>query len=97
MKLTADQARYVAKLSNLPINSDEEEKYAEQLSKILEYIDKLNEVDTSSTEPIYNVSLNTKSTREDKVSTSITQDKALQNAPKRKRGFFVTKGVKVKI
>lgn len=87
----------VAKLANLQLSSGEEEKYSEQLTKILAYIDQLNEVDTENVEPTYNVSGSpaggSNVMRPDEVGDSISQDEALQNAPKKKDGFFVTKGV----
>lgn len=93
MALTRDQVKHVAKLANLPLSSEEEEKYTSQLSKIIDYIDQLNEVGTSNIEPTYNVSGNTNVTREDKVGKSLTQEDALKNGPNKKNGFFVTKGV----
>lgn len=83
----------VAKLANLPLTADEEEKYSEQLSKILDYIDQLNKVDTKGVEPTYNVSGLYNVMRKDEVSESLTQEDATKNGPNTKDGFFVTKGV----
>lgn len=85
--------KHVEKLANLPLTSDEEEKYSEQLSKILDYIDKLNSVDTSAVEPIYNVSGLENVMAEDEASESLSQDNAIKNSSKKKDGFIVTKGV----
>ena len=93
MKLTADQVRHVAKLANLPLSSEEEEKYAEQLSKILEYVDQLNSVDTKNVEPTFNVSGQENVISKDESIASLSQKEALQNAPKKENGLFVTKGV----
>lgn len=93
MALTSNQVRHVAKLASLPLTGQEEEKHTQQLSKILDYIEQLNGVDTSAVEPIYNVSGNANVARDDKVSKSLTQDQALANAPQQDKGFFVTKGV----
>jgi aspartyl-tRNA(Asn)/glutamyl-tRNA(Gln) amidotransferase subunit C len=93
MKLTTDQVKYVAKLANLPISEKEEKLYAEQLSKILDYVDQLNSVDTSKVEPTFNVTGKSSVWREDEVGESLTQTEALKNAPKAKNGFFVAKGV----
>jgi aspartyl-tRNA(Asn)/glutamyl-tRNA(Gln) amidotransferase subunit C len=93
MKLTTDQVKYVAKLANLPITSDEEELYAQQLSKILDYVDQLNSVDTSKVNPTFNVTGKESVWREDEVGESLSQEEALKNAPKAKNGFFVAKGV----
>jgi len=93
MSLTKEQVKYVAKLANLPLSEDEEETFAKQLSKIIEYIDQLNKVDTKGIAPTYNISMNKNITREDIPSKSLTQEEALSNSSNKKDGFFVTKGV----
>lgn len=94
MKLTKDQVKHVAKLANLPLTSEEEEKYSEQLSKILDYIDQLNSVDTKDVEPTFNVSGQSNVMSEDKVGDcTISSEDALSNTPKKQNGSFVTKGV----
>lgn len=93
MKLTTDQVKHVAKLANLPLNTEEEEKYAEQLSNILEYVDQLDSVDTSEIEPTFNVTAQSNVLSEDETKVCLSQEEALQNAPKKKDGSFETKGV----
>ena len=93
MSLNKDQVQKVAKLANLPLTSEEEELYASQLSKILDYIEDLNSVDTEGVIPTYNVTPNKNTFREDKSGESLSQDEALQNASNKKDGYFVTKGV----
>lgn len=93
MKLTSDQVKKVAKLANLPLTPTEEEKYSEQLSKILDYVEKLNSADTSKVEPTFNVTGQGNVMREDTTTPSLSQEEALQNAPKEKDGKFETKGV----
>jgi len=93
MKLTKDQVKHVAKLANLPLTTEEEEKYSEQLSKILEYVGQLNQVDTSDVEPTFNVTGQSNAMREDETTPSLSQEEALMNAPRKKNGMFETKGV----
>lgn len=93
MKLTKDQVNHVAKLANLPLTDTEEKKYPEQLSKILDYVEQLNSVDTSGVEPTFNVSDQINVLDEDQMRTCLSQNEALSNAPKKRQGFFVTKGV----
>ncbi len=83
----------VAKLANLPLTSEEEEKYSQQLSKILDYIVQLNSVDTENVEPTYNVSGLSNVMAEDEVSESLSQEEATKNGVQVKDGFFVTRGV----
>lgn len=93
MRLTSDRVKKVAKLANLPITKQEEDLYSGQLSKILDYIDQLNQVETSKIDPTYNVSGHSAVMRKDETTPGLTQDEALANAPKKENGFFVTKGV----
>jgi len=93
MKLTKDQVKHVAKLANLPLNDSQIEEYSDQLSKILDYIDKLDEVDIANVIPTYNVSRQNSVMRKDEAGQSLSQEEALQNASNQKNGFFVTKGV----
>ena len=93
MKLTKDQVKHVAKLASLPLTFEEEEKYSEQLSQILEYVDQLNEVDTSNVEPTFNVSGQNTVECEDTTNASFSEEEALLNTSQKKNGMFVTKGV----
>lgn len=94
MSLTKDQVKHVVKLANLPLTEPEEEVYSKQLSKILEYIDQLNSVDTKNVEPTFNVSGQSNVMSEDKLGEcTLSAEETLSNAPKKKDGFFLTKGV----
>lgn len=93
MRLTSEQVKKVAKLANLPLNTKEEERYSEQLSNILSYIEQLNGVDTSNIEPIFNITANSNVMRKDETGECLSQEQALSNAKNKKNGFFVTKGV----
>lgn len=93
MKLSADQVKKVAKLANLPLTEGEIEKYSEQLSKVLDYIDQLNEVEAANVEPTFNVTGQSNVLREDTTAKCLSQKEALLNAPKEKDGMFETKGV----
>lgn len=93
MQLDKEKVQKVAKLANLSLTPQEEEKFASQLSKILGYIDELNSVDTSEVEPTFNVVDKSNVLREDLAKLGLLQEDALSNAPSSKDGFFVTKGV----
>ena len=94
MKLSEDKVKHVAKLANLPLTSEEKEKYSQQLSKILDYIDQLNSINTSNVEPTFNVSGQSNIKSPDEVGDcALQQENALLNASKKENGFFVTKGV----
>ena len=93
MKLTREQVKKVSTLANLTLSVDEEEKYSEQLSAILDYFDQLNSVDTKRAEPTYNVTDLSNALASDEIRPSLSSDEALKNASHAHNGFFETKGV----
>src|ERR1700757_4589170 len=88
MKISKDAARHVAELSRLEFKEDELEKFTEQLGNILEYMEKLNELDTSRVEPTFHVLELSTPLREDVVNPWLSLDEALENAPQKEEGFF---------
>lgn len=93
MRLNKDQVKKVAKLANLALSPEEEEKFSGQLSRILDYIEELNRVDTLGVEACFNVVSKENVLREDIGEVGLSQEEALANAPSKKDGFFVSKGV----
>lgn len=91
--LTPDEVKKIAKLASLPIAEPEIEKFVSQLSEILDYFKQLERVDTKNVVPTFNTTGTANVFREDVPQPSLTQDQALQNAPLKKDGYFVTKGV----
>ena|SRR3989344_5577450 len=79
---------YVSKLANLPLTDREKALFSEQLSDVLSYISKLNEIDTNKIEPIAHIVDLANITRGDETAPSLSQDDALKNAPKTYNGFF---------
>jgi aspartyl-tRNA(Asn)/glutamyl-tRNA(Gln) amidotransferase subunit C len=80
---------YVAHLARIALTPAEEEKFGAQLSHVLGYIEKLNELDVSGIEatahavPMVNVA------RADEVRPSLTNEEALRNAPAKGGGLFL--------
>lgn len=93
MRLTTDQVKKVIRLANLPVSRKEEEKYSSQLSKILDYIDLLNSVNTKGVGPTYNVTGLSSVMGSDNAVGSLDQKDVLGNAPQEKNGYLITKGV----
>jgi len=81
MKLDKAQIEHLANLAKLDISEEEKEKYAEQLSSILEYVDKLNEIDTKNIEPLSQVSGAIDVLRPDLVKQCFSQEKVLAEVP----------------
>jgi len=71
----------LAKLSRLQFNEQEKEIIKTDLQRMIEFVDKLKELDTSGVEPLMHMSDSANVLREDKVQGSISREEALKNAP----------------
>ena len=89
MKISKEDVVKVAELARLEFKDDEVERFTEQLGNILEYIEKLNELDTGDVEPTSHVLDISTPLREDKVVKKLTIEEVLQNAPESEDDFFV--------
>ncbi len=76
MKLTVEQVRHVATLARLSLSSEEEERYATQLSAILDAVAQLEELDVSGVEPTSHASLASSLLREDVRRPSLPPEKS---------------------
>jgi aspartyl-tRNA(Asn)/glutamyl-tRNA(Gln) amidotransferase subunit C len=93
MKVTEKDVAYVADLANLDLTAQERERMLRDLNSILEYIDRLNELDTSRVVPMSHVSLkqNFDASREDILEglrKSLPHSVAIENAPNSDGRFF---------
>ena len=88
MKITRKEVEHVAKLARLALKEEEAEQLTQQLSDILTYVEKLNELDTKDVEPTSHVLPVKNVLREDEVCGSLDRAKALVNAPDRTEEFF---------
>jgi aspartyl-tRNA(Asn)/glutamyl-tRNA(Gln) amidotransferase subunit C len=88
MKLTREEVQRVATLARLRLTAEEEAHLTEQLDKILQYMDKLNQLDTSRIEPLAHVIDVVNAFREDQVTNRPNPDALLANAPAKDQTFF---------
>jgi aspartyl-tRNA(Asn)/glutamyl-tRNA(Gln) amidotransferase subunit C len=91
MALTDKDVRYVAELAHLRLTEDEVRKFLPQLDSVVEYIQKLNELDTTQIEPMAQVTYPAgpnPAIREDQLAPSLTPEEALRNAPDGAPGYF---------
>ncbi len=79
---------HVAKLANLTLSPTEKQIFAKQLAEVLDYVNKLNEINTKGVEPIGQITGLENVTREDESAPSLAQEDALKNAPRTHNGFF---------
>jgi len=88
MSVTIEEVENIARLAKLSFSDEEKIKFTEQFNQILQYMEKLNELDTENVPPTFHVLELYNVFREDKVKPWLTQEEALHNAPKKKDGFF---------
>jgi len=88
MKISKEEVKHIAMLSRLDLDEKEIAVYQDQLSRILEYVEKLNEIDTSHVEPVSHVIELNNVMRQDIVKPSLPRDEALKNAPDPSDKFF---------
>ena len=93
MKISKKEVEYIARLARLYLTEQEKEIYTEQLGKILEYIDKLNQLDTEGVFPTSHVVSISNVFREDEVKQSLSREEVLSNAPEEEAGHFKVKKV----
>ncbi|MCX8009321.1 MAG: Asp-tRNA(Asn)/Glu-tRNA(Gln) amidotransferase subunit GatC [Patescibacteria group bacterium] len=88
MKVSKEQVEHIAKLAKLKLKDDETSKMQTELNQILDYMDKLNELDTSNVEPLSHPIPIENVFREDEVKPSIDRESAMKNAPDHNEEFF---------
>ena len=79
---------YVARLSRIRLEGPEKQRLAEQLGRIVAYVEKLKALDTDDVEPLAHPLETTDVFREDKEKESLSAGEALRNAPDKGDGFF---------
>ncbi|WP_457640360.1 Asp-tRNA(Asn)/Glu-tRNA(Gln) amidotransferase subunit GatC [Persephonella sp.] len=79
----------VAQLAKLRLTEEEVEIFSKQLSDILGFIEKLEELDTENVLPFYEMINQESPLREDIPVEGLTNDDALKNAPQKEYGFFI--------
>jgi aspartyl-tRNA(Asn)/glutamyl-tRNA(Gln) amidotransferase subunit C len=78
----------LSRLSMLDFDEAEKEEIKADLVKMIGFVDKLKELDTSGIEPLLHMSGNNNMLREDEVKNMLTQEEALRNAPLHDSLFF---------
>jgi len=88
MSVTIDEVRYIAGLARLRFSEEEEKTMAEQMNQILDYMEQLNELDTTDVPPMSHVLDLTNVSRDDRVEQRITREEGLSNAPDVDSAYF---------
>jgi aspartyl-tRNA(Asn)/glutamyl-tRNA(Gln) amidotransferase subunit C len=88
MKISKEEIEHIAVLARLSLPEEEKELFGSQLSNILDYMEKLNELDTKGIEPTSHVLPLSNVMRDDAPRPSIPKEEALTNAPDHTEKFY---------
>lgn len=86
--IDADLVRHIGKLSRIELTDTEVETFGQQIGAVLEYFDKLQQLDTEGVEPMAHAVELTNVLAEDILKPSLTPDETLANTPARDENFF---------
>lgn len=88
-EISHDTIEKIAHLARLSFENEDLEKISRQLTEIVSYVEKLNEIDTSNVIPLSNPFEIDKPVREDAPCPSLQVEEVLANAPQSKQDYFV--------
>lgn len=88
MPLEKSQVEHIAQLARLNLTPEEVERFSTELAAVVEFFEKLAEVDTSKVEPFRHRADSENVLREDRIKDSLTTEQALANAPESDGKFF---------
>ncbi len=89
MEITDKLVAYVAELAHLKLDDAQKQQAADDLARMIGYVDKLSELDTEGVEPMSHAFPVTNVFREDEVRESMVRELVLANAPAVKDGCFL--------
>lgn len=89
MKISPEEVAKVAKLARLDLSDEKIELFTGQLDDILNYMDKLNELDTAEVDPMFSPVEHTTRLRADEARKDYSRDEVLSNAPEQDGQFFI--------
>ncbi|MEM7401692.1 MAG: Asp-tRNA(Asn)/Glu-tRNA(Gln) amidotransferase subunit GatC [Pseudomonadota bacterium] len=89
MSLTPEEVLKIANLARLQINPDEVEQYAKDLSSIIDLVEQMNAIDTSSIQPMAHPLDATQRLREDAVKEENQREKFQTIAPSAEKGLYL--------
>jgi aspartyl-tRNA(Asn)/glutamyl-tRNA(Gln) amidotransferase subunit C len=88
MAIGKDEVRHIARLANLEFSEDELGRFTQQFNSIVDYVARLNALDTADIQPTSHVGGGSHALRDDRLVPSMSREDALANAPESERGHF---------
>ena len=88
MKITEELIDHIAHLARLEFKGEDKVSIQKDMERMIEFVDKLSEVDTANVEPLIFMSEEINRVREDEPKVTVTHEEALKNAPKKDSDYF---------
>ena len=89
MAIDLKTVKHISKLSRISIDEEKAKKLSNDLKSIFEFIEKLNELDTSKTQALTSIAETTLKLRKDKIESKNIREDILKNSPDKNKDFFV--------
>ena len=89
MTIDLKTVKHISKLSRISIEEEKAKRLTNDLNSIFKFIEKLNELHTSKTEPLTSVAETTLKLRKDKIESKNIREDILKNSPEKNKDFFV--------
>ena len=89
MTIDLKTVKHISKLSRISINEEKAKKLEKDLNSIFEFIEKLNELDTTKIEPLTSIADTVLQLRKDEIKSKNIRDQILKNSPAENKDFFV--------
>ena len=89
MSIDKDTVKHISKLARISLDEKKINNLSKDLSSIMKFIDKLNELNTDKTTPLTSIINASLKTREDEVKDGKIRDQILKNSPEKNEEFFV--------
>ena len=89
MSIDKDRVKHISKLARISLDDKKIEGLAKDLSSIMKFIEKLNELNTDMTKPLTSIINASLRSRDDEVKDGKIRDQILKNSPEKNEEFFV--------
>jgi len=89
MSIDKDRVKHISKLARISLDDKKIEGLAKDLSSIMKFIEKLNELNTDMTKPLTSIINASLRSRDDEVKDGKIRDQILKNSPEKNVEFFV--------
>ena len=89
MSIDKDTVKHISKLARISLDEKKISRLSKDLSSIMKFIEKLNELNTDETTPLTSIIKASLKSREDEVKDGKIRDQILKNSPEKNEEFFV--------